>query len=328
MRLAVDPDAALAALRRVVDPLDQVPGDGAAVRRAADARRPEPARVPPVVAGRLVVDAERLDVPAPPARLDRAADRDAGALAGPAPAAAAGADRLDGGAVAEPQARPQPARVDLEVRDRPSSPRGRRGGSWCGRGGGARAGPRGPRRTGSAAPPAPAPRRASPRGRRRRCSASASASGRGRAAASGRGAAAGRGGRPRARARAAVAPRARGKVIPRSRAARRGGSCLARGRPRRRRPSRWARSGGRSTPASRSVAMSLKASRSSRASIRAPRSAGRGSRMALSRTASREPWRRSSSAAVFGPTPFAPGRPSEGSPRRAMKSGTSSGPMP
>ena len=83
-----------------------------------------------------------------------------------------------------------------------------------------------------------------------------------------------------------------------------------------------ARSGGGSTPASRRVAMSLKASSSSRASIRAARSFGRRSRIALSRIASSEPCLRSSSAAVFGPTPLAPGRPSEGSPRRAMKSGT------
>ena len=44
--------------------------------------------------------------------------------------------------------------------------------------------------------------------------------------------------------------------------------------------------------------------------------------------ASSEPCLRSSSAAVFSPTPLAPGMPSEGSPRRAMKSGTSSGGIP
>ena len=37
------------------------------------------------------------------------------------------------------------------------------------------------------------------------------------------------------------------------------------------------------------------------------------------------PWRRSRSAAVFSPIPFAPGSPSDGSPRSAMKSGTIAG---
>ena len=66
--------------------------------------------------------------------------------------------------------------------------------------------------------------------------------------------------------------------------------------------------------------------------LRAPsrflRSAGRVSRIACSSTPSSEPWSRSSSAAVFSPTPLAPGIPSDGSPRSAMKSGTSSGPIP
>ena len=44
--------------------------------------------------------------------------------------------------------------------------------------------------------------------------------------------------------------------------------------------------------------------------------------------ASSEPWRRSRSAAVLAPIPGAPGRPSDGSPRSAMKSGTSSGTDP
>ena len=56
---------------------------------------------------------------------------------------------------------------------------------------------------------------------------------------------------------------------------------------------------------------------------RAVSGAARGSRCRGSPPASRA--RCSSSAAVFGPTPLAPGSPSEGSPRRAMKSGTSSG---
>ena len=44
--------------------------------------------------------------------------------------------------------------------------------------------------------------------------------------------------------------------------------------------------------------------------------------------ASSEPYFYSSVAAVLGPIPDAPGSPSDGSPRRAMKSGTSSGPIP
>ena len=52
------------------------------------------------------------------------------------------------------------------------------------------------------------------------------------------------------------------------------------------------------------------------------------SRIAASIVASSEPWRRSRSAAVFSPIPFAPGRPSDGSPRSAMKSGTTAGGMP
>ncbi len=39
-------------------------------------------------------------------------------------------------------------------------------------------------------------------------------------------------------------------------------------------------------------------------------------------------WSRSRSRAVFSPMPFAPGMPSDGSPRRAMKSGTCSGAIP
>src|ERR1700733_14599333 len=83
--LTVDPDRPLAVCGRVVDALDQVPGERPAVRRRADAGRPVPAGVALVVAGGLVVDAEGRDLPALAGDLDRALDRDAGALAGPAP---------------------------------------------------------------------------------------------------------------------------------------------------------------------------------------------------------------------------------------------------
>src|SRR4051812_26624705 len=84
-------------------------------------------------------------------------------------------------------------------------------------------------------------------------------------------------------------------------------------------------SGGSSTSSSRNVAMSLYvASCGSRREL-----LRRGvSRSAPSTAFSSEPQRCSRSAAVFSPTPFAPGMPSEGSPRSAMKSGTSSGGMP
>ncbi len=63
--------------------------------------------------------------------------------------------------------------------------------------------------------------------------------------------------------------------------------------------------------------------RGERCAQRGPLDADRASSIASS-----DPCSLKSSAAVFSPTPFAPGMPSDGSPRRAMKSGTSSGPMP
>ena len=64
-----------------------------------------------------------------------------------------------------------------------------------------------------------------------------------------------------------------------------------------------------------------------RRGLRSPAITALGSSAAAS-TASSEPKRRSSVAAVLAPTPGAPGSPSEGSPRRAMKSRTSSGSTP
>jgi len=87
------PDRPLAVRGRVVDPLDEVPGQRPAVRRAAHPRRPMPAGVPPLVPGRFVVHAMPVEIPAPSRRLDRSPDRRPRALAGPAPARAAGADR-------------------------------------------------------------------------------------------------------------------------------------------------------------------------------------------------------------------------------------------
>src|SRR3954470_18865070 len=98
-RLPLDPDRPLAAGRRIVDAIDQVPGHRTAVRGAADSGRPVPARVAGVVPGRLVVDREALDLPVPPAGLDRPAHRHTGPLPCPAPALAARADRLDRRAV-------------------------------------------------------------------------------------------------------------------------------------------------------------------------------------------------------------------------------------
>jgi len=62
----LDPDPALAVLGRVVDSLDQVPAKPLSLGRAANPRRPAPARVPLVIARRLVVDAVSGDPPAPP----------------------------------------------------------------------------------------------------------------------------------------------------------------------------------------------------------------------------------------------------------------------
>ena len=79
----------------------------------------------------------------------------------------------------------------------------------------------------------------------------------------------------------------------------------------------------------RSVAISLNVRSCSAFSRNAPTIRGRSAVWAelLHRASapSSEPWRCSSSRAVFAPIPGAPGRPSEGSPRSAMKSATSSG---
>src|SRR4029077_1719326 len=112
---AVDPERPLAVRSRVVDALDQVPGQGAAIGGAADAGRPVPAGAALVVTGGLVVDAVGRDLPAPARNLDAALDRDAGALAGPTPAGAAGADRLDRRGLAEAEAGAQAGGVDLDV---------------------------------------------------------------------------------------------------------------------------------------------------------------------------------------------------------------------
>ena len=86
-------------------------------------------------------------------------------------------------------------------------------------------------------------------------------------------------------------------------------------------------SGTGSISISTSVAISLNERSSAACSISARRTEGF-SRIAPRIACSRSPLRWRMSAAVFSPMPFAPGRPSDGSPRRAMKSGTSSGPMP
>ena len=88
--------------RGVVDPVDEVPADGAAVVELADPGGPAPHRVAGVVAGGLVLDASRLELPALVAHADVALDGHAGALARPAVLALGRrADRLDPLAVAE-----------------------------------------------------------------------------------------------------------------------------------------------------------------------------------------------------------------------------------
>ena len=87
-------------------------------------------------------------------------------------------------------------------------------------------------------------------------------------------------------------------------------------------------SAGSSTSVSRSVAISLNASSRSGSAMSAPRTLGLLSLTAAFSVASRVPWRWSRSAAVFSPMPLAPGRPSLGSPRSAMKSGTWPGSTP
>src|SRR5436853_608966 len=115
-RLALDPYRPLAALRRVVDPGDEVPGDGAAVGGGADASRPVPARLALVVPCGLVVDAMTRDLPALPRHLDRPPDRHPDLLAGPGTGAAAGTGDLDRGHLAEPQRGAEPRPVDLQPR--------------------------------------------------------------------------------------------------------------------------------------------------------------------------------------------------------------------
>ena len=125
--------AALAALGRVVDALDQVPGDAAAVGGAPDPGRPVPAGVAGLVAGRFVVDAPARDRAAPPRHLDRALDRHPGPLAGPAPAA-----RRWGRSIRSARPRRAAGRRAGRARrsragGRRASPRGCRAAARCGR---------------------------------------------------------------------------------------------------------------------------------------------------------------------------------------------------
>ncbi len=87
------------------------------------------------------------------------------------------------------------------------------------------------------------------------------------------------------------------------------------------------RSAGRSSSTWRRVAIARYARSSSACSRSAAATRGR-SPSAAAIAPSSEPWASSSAAAVLAPIPGAPGSPSEGSPRSAMKSGTSSGPIP
>jgi drug/metabolite transporter (DMT)-like permease len=89
-----------------------------------------------------------------------------------------------------------------------------------------------------------------------------------------------------------------------------------------------ARSAGRSTSTRRRVAMSLNASSSSAERTSAAENRDVSPLRALASAASRVPWRWRIAAADFSPMPLAPGMPSEGSPRSAMKSGTCSGSTP
>src|SRR5438270_9307572 len=70
LRLAVDPDGALAVLRGVVDALHEVPGDGLSVLREADSGGPGPLGVARVVRRRVVDHSSCLE------RAGLAADRD------------------------------------------------------------------------------------------------------------------------------------------------------------------------------------------------------------------------------------------------------------
>src|SRR4051794_22559600 len=78
-RVAVDPDPPLAALRRVVDSLDQVPGQIPSLDRFADPGRPTPVGMALVVAGGPVVDAAAGYLPAAARDLDRPLDGHPGA---------------------------------------------------------------------------------------------------------------------------------------------------------------------------------------------------------------------------------------------------------
>src|SRR6476646_10707631 len=57
-RRPIGPDRPLAVGGRVVDPLDEVPGERPTIDRLAYAGRPVPAGAALLVAGRLVIDAE------------------------------------------------------------------------------------------------------------------------------------------------------------------------------------------------------------------------------------------------------------------------------
>ena len=231
-RLAVDPDRALGALRRVVDARDQVPGDLAAVGGRADTGRPVPDRVVRVIAAGLVLDPARLAADPPLADPHVARRRRPGACgsrrsrrprrsgrpprpSGPRRRAgrrgpARRSSRFGAASIrtrVPPSSGAQSIRPGVLARRRARSRprRGRAAGrsSACARAARRARGPRSPRRSGRPARPGPAPRRASARRRRRPGSASACASCRCGAAAPCRAAAAGRGGRRPGLARAA-----------------------------------------------------------------------------------------------------------------------------
>ena len=199
---AVDPDGALAALGRVVDPLDQVPGE----RRG---RRP-PSRPRPTSASWCAGPGSR------PIRRRRRGPRAAGAVPASRPWPCIGTParlrvqpqpvRRSGRSIRSARPRRGSDRHAGRARrsaggDRRGPPRGCPVEARCGRARAPARGPRAPRRPGRAARPRPAPRRASPPRRRSRRSASACASHRPSGAASDPAAAAGPGGRHRGHAR-------------------------------------------------------------------------------------------------------------------------------
>src|SRR5687768_15306502 len=103
-RLAVDPDRALAVLEGVVNAVDEVPGNRAAILGAADARRPAPGGVARVVAGGLVDEAVvAVELEGAAGYADLAAHGHAGLLARPDPAAPMRRDDLDALALAQLQ---------------------------------------------------------------------------------------------------------------------------------------------------------------------------------------------------------------------------------